>query len=93
MEIAQNLAAHLYYPSCLSLERKRAAADSLTDRVRPTGMRAAYTKRRWNECEDRILLQHNNPTTAAKVLGRTVQSCSLRLWRLRSGQVPMPSDQ
>ncbi|WP_460068357.1 LAGLIDADG family homing endonuclease [Streptomyces sp. YKOK-I1] len=93
METAQNLAAHLYYPGCLALERKRAAADSLTDWTRPRGMRAAYSKRRWNESEDRILLQHNNPTAAAEALGRTVQSCSLRLWRLRSGQVPMPSGQ
>jgi hypothetical protein len=54
-------------------------------------MRAAYTKRRWNEREDRILLEHNNPTSAAEALGRTIQSCGLRLWRLRSGQVPMPA--
>lgn len=56
-------------------------------------MRAAYTTRRWNEHEDRILLRHNNPTSAAEALGRTVQSCSLRLWRLRTGQVPTPSGQ
>ncbi|MCT9108081.1 hypothetical protein N4G69_20980 [Streptomyces mirabilis] len=91
METAQALSAHLYYPGCLSLERKQAAADSLTAWSRPAEMRAAYTKRRWNEREDRILLEHNNPTSAAEALGRTIQSCGLRLWRLRSGRVPMPA--
>ncbi|MGW4869162.1 LAGLIDADG family homing endonuclease [Streptomyces chartreusis] len=93
MEPAQDLALDLYYPGCLSLERKFAAADSLADWTRPATMRAAYTARRWSELEDRILLRHNSPTSAAEALGRTVQSCSLRLWRLRSGQVPMPSNQ
>lgn len=93
MEIAQGLAADLYYPGCLSLDRKRAAASSLADWTRPTGMRAAYTQRRWNEREDRILLKLNSPKAAAEELGRTVQSCSLRLWRLRTGQVPLPDGQ
>lgn len=93
MEAAQDLALELYYPGCLSLERKLSAADSLADWTRPVNMRAAYTTRRWNETEDRILLRHNNPTSAAKELDRTTQSCSLRLWRLRTGQVPKPTDQ
>ncbi|MFF0158569.1 LAGLIDADG family homing endonuclease [Streptomyces sp. NPDC005263] len=92
-EIAQRLAADMYYPHCLSLERKRTVADSLAHWVRPTGMRVAYTKRRWSEHEDRILMDHNNPTSAAEELGRTIQSCSLRLWRLRTGQVATPNDQ
>ncbi|MCX5559696.1 hypothetical protein [Streptomyces sp. NBC_00038] len=90
MEVAQSLAAHLYYPGCLSLERKRTAADSLTTWVRPADMRAAYTKRTWNEREDRILLELNSPKAAAEALGRTTQSCNLRLWRLRTGQVLKP---
>jgi hypothetical protein len=90
MEVAQRLAADLYYPGCLCLERKRAAAASLAAWVRPAGMRSAYTKRRWTDHEDRILLKFNSPTAAATALGRTVQSCNLRLWRLRSGQVPRP---
>ncbi|MFD4263904.1 LAGLIDADG family homing endonuclease [Streptomyces sp. NPDC058534] len=93
METAQNLAAHFYYPGCLSLERKRAVAGSIATWVRPADMRAAHTRRRWNECEDRILLKLNSPTAAAEALGRTPQSCNLRMWRLRSGQVPMPSEQ
>ncbi|MEU6505180.1 LAGLIDADG family homing endonuclease [Streptomyces sp. NPDC046942] len=93
MELAQHLAADLYYPGCLSLERKRTAADSFSTWVRPAGMRAAYTIRRWTESEDRILLKLNSPMAAADVLGRTTQSCNLRLWRLRNGKVPLPSDQ
>ncbi|MGW3460814.1 LAGLIDADG family homing endonuclease [Streptomyces olivaceoviridis] len=92
MELAQRLAADLYYPGCLSLERKRATADSLSAWARPAGMRAAYTARRWTEHEDRILLKLGSPMAAAEALGRTSQSCSLRLWRLRTGQVPMPND-
>ncbi|WP_432119134.1 hypothetical protein [Streptomyces sp. bgisy032] len=91
MEVAQRLAADLYYPGCLCLERKRTAAASLTAWVRPAGMRSAYAKRRWTDHEDRILLQLKSPTAAATALGRTVQSCNLRLWRLRNGQVPRPS--
>jgi hypothetical protein len=91
-ETAQALAADLYYPGCLSLERKRRAADSLSSWVRPAAMRAAHTRRRWNEHEDRLLLKLNSPMSAAAVLGRTTQSCNLRLWRLRNGQAPAPSE-
>ncbi|WP_030322221.1 LAGLIDADG family homing endonuclease [Streptomyces sp. NRRL B-3229] len=89
MEAAQSLAAHLYYPGCLALDRKQKAADSLSAWTRPADMRAAHTRRRWNETEDRILLKLNSPKVAAEALGRTAQSCNLRLWRLRTGQVPM----
>ena len=93
METAQRLTADLYYANCLSLERKHTCADSLATWVRPTGMRAEYTKRCWSEQEDRMLLELNSPTAAAEVLGRTEKSCNLRLWRLRTGQVPMPDKQ
>ncbi|MER7642369.1 MULTISPECIES: LAGLIDADG family homing endonuclease [unclassified Streptomyces] len=91
-ETAQKLAAHLYYPNCLSLDRKRTAADSLAAWVRPANMRAAYTQRRWTEQEDRILLELNSNAASAEQLGRTELSCQMRLWRLRTGQVPLPSD-
>ncbi|MFC9927105.1 LAGLIDADG family homing endonuclease [Streptomyces sp. NPDC127190] len=93
MEAAQRLAADLYYPGCLSLDRKRASADSLSAWTRPAEMRAEHTRRRWTETEDRILLKLNSPMAAADALGRTLQSCNLRLWRLRTGQVPVPGDQ
>ncbi|MGW4303875.1 hypothetical protein ACWEHT_29445 [Streptomyces sp. NPDC004646] len=90
-EPAQRLAARLYYPDCLALERKRVAADALAAWVRPANMRAAYTPRRWSADEDRILLSLDSSKAAADALGRTAQSCHLRLWRLRTGQVPSPA--
>ncbi|WP_324610803.1 LAGLIDADG family homing endonuclease [Streptomyces acidiscabies] len=91
-ENAQKLAADLYYPDCLSLERKRASAESLSAWERPAGMRSACTRRRWTEHEDLVLLELNSPTAAAEVLGRTTQSCNLRLWRLRTGKAADPSE-
>ncbi|QYX78235.1 LAGLIDADG family homing endonuclease [Streptomyces akebiae] len=93
MELAQRLAAHLYYPGCLALQRKHNVADSLASWERPVGMRAAYTKRPWSRHEDRILLELSSPKAAGERLGRTTQSCSLRLWRLRTGQVPLPASE
>jgi len=91
-ENAQELAAHLYYKDCLSLERKQVAADSLSTWIRPAGMRVAPDRRRWNGWEDRTLLRLNNDAASAKELGRTEKSCYIRLWRLRTGKVPMPTD-
>lgn len=91
-ENAQKLAADLYYPDCLSLERKRASAKSLSAWERPAGMRSACTRRRWTKHEDLVLLELNSPTAAAEVLGRTTQSCNLRLWRLRTGKAADPSE-
>ncbi|MEU1270301.1 LAGLIDADG family homing endonuclease [Streptomyces sp. NPDC005799] len=51
-EAAQELAADLYYPGCLSLQRKQTAADSLTTGARPAGMKV-MTHRRWDEDQDR----------------------------------------
>ncbi|MEU3037237.1 hypothetical protein [Streptomyces griseoaurantiacus] len=90
METAQKLAQHFYYPGCLSLARKHAIADSLAAWSRPPEMRAVHTRRRWNDREDLILLRSDNCALAAQELGRTETSCNLRLWRLRTGQVPMP---
>ncbi|GAA3088199.1 hypothetical protein ACFQ0X_19945 [Streptomyces rectiviolaceus] len=89
-EPAMQLAADLYYPGCLSLERKQMKAEALASWVRPAGMKVS-PKRRWKEWEDQILLDLCSPTAAAEALGRTVQSCNLRHWRLRNGQVPLPS--
>jgi hypothetical protein len=91
-EKAQELAAHLYYTDCLSLERKKTAADSLSAWVRPTGMRVAPERRRWTPWEDLVLLRLNNDAAAAEELGRTEKSCYIRLWRMRTGQIPLPND-
>ncbi|MFK4067679.1 hypothetical protein [Streptomyces sp. NPDC029674] len=87
-EPAQRLAQDLYYPGCLSLERKQLKAEAIAAWTRPADMRAAHTRRRWKEWEDEILLLACDDAAAAKELGRTEKSCHLRLWRLRTGQVP-----
>ncbi len=92
-EAAQELSAHLYYPGCLSLERKRTAAATLSDWVRPADMKIAPPRRRWKAWEDRVLLKLDSPAASAEELGRTEQSCSLRLWRLKTGRVPMPPEE
>ncbi|MFD9316878.1 LAGLIDADG family homing endonuclease [Streptomyces sp. NPDC060053] len=91
-EKAQKLATELYYNGCLALERKKTTADTLNDWVRPAGMRVAPERRRWTAHEDRVLLGLNNDAAAAKDLGRTVPSCSVRLWRLRTGQARVPAE-
>lgn len=92
-EVAQALVSDLYYPGCLSLERKQMAAASLSKWVRPADMRAAHTQRRWTPREDQVLLRLSNSAAASQELGRTEKSCHLRLWRLRTGKVPTPTDQ
>lgn len=89
-ENAQELAADLYYKDCLSLRRKQTAADSLSAWIRPADMKVAPDRRRWTAQEDRMLLQLNDDAAAAKELGRTEQSRYIRLWRLRTGKVPLP---
>jgi hypothetical protein len=91
-ENAQELAADLYYKDCLSLRRKRTAADSLSAWVRPSNMRVAPDRRRWTAEEDRMLLHLGNDADAARELGRTEKSCYIRLWRMRTGKVPLPID-
>ncbi|MEV8403477.1 hypothetical protein ACWGCP_03805 [Streptomyces niveus] len=92
-EAAMALAAHLYYPGCLALERKRASAASLAAWQRPAGMRIRQPGRRWKPSEDRILLRLGDPATAAVELGRTESSCGVRLWRLRTGLVALPPNE
>ncbi|MEV6021240.1 hypothetical protein [Streptomyces sp. NPDC051997] len=90
-EAAQKLGAHLYYPGCLSLDRKRTAAAALGTWSRPADMRVAPDRRRWTPSEDRLLLALNNDAAAAKELGRTEKSCYVRLWRLRTRKTPLPA--
>ncbi|MEV8536259.1 LAGLIDADG family homing endonuclease [Streptomyces sp. NPDC051211] len=86
-EAAMQLAADLYYPGCLALERKKTAAASLAAWVRPPEMRFAPPRRRWTSSDDRELLKLNDPAAAARALDRTEKSCYMRLWRLRTGQI------
>ncbi|GAA1947134.1 hypothetical protein GCM10009837_86350 [Streptomyces durmitorensis] len=91
-ETAQALAADLYYPGCLSLGRKQVKADALASWARPVDMRIAHTQRRWTPKDDQVLLQLRDAAAAASELGRTERSCHMRLWRLRTGRVLMPTD-
>nr|WP_202540312.1 hypothetical protein [Streptomyces sp. SID4937] len=91
-EAAVQLAEHLYYPDCLSLARKRTAAASLASWERPASMRVRPPGRRWKPWEDRVLLDLDNATASAAELGRSEASCSVRLWRLKTGQVQRPED-
>ncbi|MFD9609108.1 hypothetical protein ACFWWS_07045 [Streptomyces sp. NPDC059083] len=89
-EQAQQLAEHLYYPGCLALEHKKANAVAIQSWIRPADMKIAPPRRRWSSAEDRELLRLGDPAAAAFALDRTEQSCCMRLWRLRTGQTPMP---
>lgn len=90
-EAAVHLAGHLYYPGCLSLARKQTAAASLASWERPANMRVRPPGRRWKPWEDSVLLAHDDARTSAAELGRSEASCSVRLWRLKTGKAPLPS--
>ncbi|GAA3492856.1 hypothetical protein [Streptomyces cremeus] len=91
-EAAMQLAADLYYPDCLSLKRKQLAASALATWERPADMKRVVGRRAWKPWEDTALLQIGNAEAAAAELNRTENSCALRLWRLRTGQVAAPSE-
>ncbi|MFD7747711.1 LAGLIDADG family homing endonuclease [Streptomyces sp. NPDC059698] len=91
-EAATQLAGHLYYPGCLSLTRKQTAAASLAAWKRPAEMAVRTPGRRWKPWEDRALLAHDDAQAAAAELGRSEASCSVRLWRLKTGKVRRPED-
>ncbi|MGA5871376.1 hypothetical protein [Streptomyces cinereoruber] len=84
-EAAVQLAAHLYYPGCLALERKETAALSLTSWERPPGMKMRAPRKPWTAEADRILLAAPTLAQAAAELGRSQSSCQVRRWRLVNG--------
>ncbi|KQX58074.1 MULTISPECIES: hypothetical protein [unclassified Streptomyces] len=89
-EAAVQLAAHLYYPGCLALERKKSATASLTEWVRPAGMKVRPPRKPWTAEEDRILLAAPTLAHAAAELSRSQSSCQVRRWRLVNGIKPNP---
>jgi hypothetical protein len=89
-ETAQQLAAHLYYPGCLSLERKLLAAASLASWVRPAGMERRPPRIQWTAEMDRILLAAPTIADAAAKLGYSTSPCQNRRWKLLHGVVPLP---
>ncbi|RBY87305.1 hypothetical protein DQ244_18250 [Blastococcus sp. TBT05-19] len=83
-EPAAPLADWLYPDGCLALERKREAAALVGTWTRPPGMRARPVagRRRWTAQEDADVFT-GSVREAARRLGRSEQSVSLRRWRLR----------
>ncbi|MFF8505758.1 hypothetical protein ACF07L_34660 [Streptomyces anulatus] len=79
-------------PGCLSLARKQTAAASLASWERPADMSVRPPGRRWKAWEDRVLLAHDDTGAAAAELGRSQASCSVRMWRLKTGKVRHPKD-
>ncbi|MEU1255808.1 hypothetical protein ABZ445_21220 [Streptomyces chartreusis] len=89
-ENAQQLTAHVYYPGCLSLERKQIAADSLAPWVRPAGMGRRPPRIQWTAEMDRVLLAAPTIAHAAAELGYSTSPCQNRRWKLLNGVVPLP---
>lgn len=83
-DAAATIAAHLYQPGDLAIERKAVTAAQVGQRVRPAGMRRAYKIKRWTKEEDEAVLADRALADIAAELGRTYQSVSMRRTRLRS---------
>ncbi|MET8830852.1 hypothetical protein ABZX40_35435 [Streptomyces sp. NPDC004610] len=89
-ENAQRLAADLYYPGCLSLQRKQAAADSLASWVRSPGTKPRPPRIQWTADMDRVLLAAPTIADAAATLGYSTSPCQNRRWKLLNGVVALP---
>ncbi|MFF9857545.1 hypothetical protein [Streptomyces tendae] len=81
-EAAQILSRNLYYPGCLSLSRKYAAAESIASWVRPTGSKPRPPRICWTGEMDRILLDAPTIADAAAALGYSKSACQVRRWKL-----------
>ncbi|WST76464.1 hypothetical protein OG762_18815 [Streptomyces sp. NBC_01136] len=89
-ESAQELSAHLYYPGCLSLGRKQAAAISLGSWIRPAGMAVRPPRIQWTREMDKTLLAAPTIAHAAAELNYSTSACQVRRWKLLHGAVPLP---
>ncbi|MGW1170272.1 LAGLIDADG family homing endonuclease [Streptomyces sp. NPDC002550] len=89
-ETAKALSEHLYYPGCLSLQRKREAADLVANWVRPAGSKPRRPRFEWTSEMDRVLLAAPKIAHAAAQLGHSQSACQVRRWKLLHGVVPLP---
>ncbi|GAA4867087.1 LAGLIDADG family homing endonuclease [Kitasatospora terrestris] len=80
-EDAVALARDLYYPGALALPRKLSAAAHAAAWIRPAD-RPKIHQRRWTAHELDVLRACPSAEAAAAELGRTVQSCAMRRWRM-----------
>ncbi|MFI5534372.1 hypothetical protein ACIA8O_38155 [Kitasatospora sp. NPDC051853] len=81
-EDAVAITSDLYYPGCLALPRKVAAAQRVTTWIRPANVRKV-SRRSWTVEETELLLATQDPEQAAVLLNRSVQSCKMRRWRIQ----------
>jgi len=87
-EPAQLLVARLYAEATISIPRKACSANLVRAWHRPTNRkRICFERRRWTPEEDRRVLEQLPQAVVAAELGRTVQSISVRRWRLRCSVV------
>ncbi|MFF7885933.1 hypothetical protein ACH40F_30140 [Streptomyces sp. NPDC020794] len=85
-EAAQNLAAHLYYPGCLSLKRKQTTAEGVAAWTGPAGSKPRPPRIEWTHEMDRILLAAPTIAHAAAELGYSWSACQVRRWKLLHAQ-------
>ncbi|WP_410786310.1 hypothetical protein [Kribbella sp. C-35] len=85
---AARLAAWAWYsPDVLGLERKKEAAEQVA-LWRPAADKAGrygVVRKPWTRADDLIVLTHGQ-SEAARILGRSVSSVSVRKWRLRAAE-------
>ena len=77
---AQALAQFCYYDGCIAIDRKRRAAQEVSQWTAPS-TRFGVKRRAWTDKEDAQLLAMSDPA-AAKALGRTLKSVQIRKIRL-----------
>lgn len=81
-EDAVLLASMLYYDGCLAMERKRIKAKEIMVWSRPLSMRKMSPRKLWDKAQDDYILSHSIKESMSH-LGRSKQSVSMRLWRLK----------
>ncbi|MFD8723322.1 hypothetical protein ACFV2H_36460 [Streptomyces sp. NPDC059629] len=87
---AQALTSDLYSPGCLSLSRKQAVAERITNWVRPRAKKPGPERIEWTSDKDRILLSAETIDEACAKLGHSQNACRARLTKMLDGLVPLP---
>jgi hypothetical protein len=84
-EKAQQFIEYLYYPDCLSLERKFKKAKTALKWRRPKDLKR-ISRNEWHRWEDEYILNHT-VKESCNHLKRTEKSVKMRLWRLRNKKI------
>lgn len=80
IENAQIISGLLYYPGCLSINRKIKKASEVINWIRPDDMKKIKRKQ-WEKWEDDYILE-NSINNSMKKLNRSEYSIKMRIWRL-----------